>query len=54
VAEAVDAIDHSAVDPAAAAAQHAELDLLWEAVAELPASQRETLLLREIRGLSYD
>ena len=31
-----------------------EVAALWSAIAELPQAQREALLLREIRGLSYD
>jgi RNA polymerase sigma-70 factor, ECF subfamily len=30
-----------------------EIEALWHAIAELPRAQREALLLREIRGLSY-
>ena len=43
------ATPHPAPDPLRAA----ELDALWNAIAELPRAQRDALLLREIRGLSY-
>jgi DNA-binding CsgD family transcriptional regulator len=32
----------------------AEVSAVWAAIGELPPSQREALLLREVRGLSYD
>ena len=34
--------------------RRAEFAGVWEAIEELPRSQREVFLLREIRGLSYD
>jgi DNA-binding CsgD family transcriptional regulator len=34
--------------------RRAEIAALWEAISELPPLQREALLLREVRGLSYD
>ena len=37
-----------------AAVERASMSELREAVAELPARQREALLLREVQGLSYD
>lgn len=40
-------------DPADAAVEHALVEQLQEELAELPERQREALLLREIRGLSY-
>ena len=36
------------------AIQRAELETLWQALADLPRPQRDAFLLREIRGLSYD
>jgi len=36
------------------AVRAAEVAALWCAIAELPQAQREALLLREVRGLSYD
>ena len=41
-------------DPAAAAVARADLAELWQAIGDLPAQQREALLLREFSGLSYD
>ena len=41
-------------DPAAAAVARADLAELWQAIGELPAQQREALLLREFSGLSYN
>ena len=43
----------AANDVADDALQNAELAVLWNAIAELPRAQREAVLLREIRGLSY-
>ncbi|MEN3340851.1 MAG: hypothetical protein V7644_255 [Actinomycetota bacterium] len=40
-------------DPLAEAIGRADLEALWRAVSELPLRQREALLLRELRGLSY-
>jgi RNA polymerase sigma-70 factor (ECF subfamily) len=40
-------------DPVAAAVQTADLDALWQALAELPRRQRKAFLLRELGGLSY-
>jgi RNA polymerase sigma factor (sigma-70 family) len=36
------------------AIERAELEALWQALADLPRTQRDAFLLREIRGLSYD
>ena len=52
-APAVERDGSAARDTAADAIRNAELAELWTAIAELPQSQREALLLREIRGLSY-
>lgn len=41
-------------DPAATVVRRAELAEAWHGIAALPASQREALLLREVRGLAYD
>jgi RNA polymerase sigma factor (sigma-70 family) len=40
-------------DTAGVALRNEEVAALWLAIAELPPAQREVLLLREIRGLSY-
>ena len=52
-APAVERDGSAARDAAADAIRNAELAELWTAIAELPRPQREALLLREIRGLSY-
>lgn len=44
----------AAPDAHAAAVQRHEVAELRDALAELPAQQREALLLRELRGLSYE
>ena len=44
----------SSADPPDDVIQRAELSQVWQAISELPAGQREVLLQREIRGLSYD
>jgi uncharacterized membrane protein YgcG len=36
------------------AIERAELEALWQALADLPRPQRDAFLLREIRGFSYD
>jgi RNA polymerase sigma-70 factor (ECF subfamily) len=41
-------------DPSALALQRTEVAAVWEAIAELPATQRQAILLREVRGLSYE
>ena len=46
--------DRAQEDPAATVIRRAELAETWETIADLPASQREALLLREVRGLGYD
>jgi len=46
--------DRAQEDPAATVVRRAELAETWETIAGLPASQREALLLREVRGLGYD
>lgn len=43
----------SAADAHAAAVRRHDADQLRRALAELPAQQREAILLREVRGLSY-
>jgi RNA polymerase sigma-70 factor (ECF subfamily) len=43
-----------AADAYAAAASRYEVATLREALADLPRAQREAILLRELRGLSYD
>ena len=40
-------------DAAAVAIRNTDVAAMWTAIAELPRPQREALLLREIRGLSY-
>jgi RNA polymerase sigma-70 factor (ECF subfamily) len=49
-----DSVDRVAPDPPAQAIQQEELAAFWRALADLPLAQRDALLLREIRGLSYD
>jgi RNA polymerase sigma factor (sigma-70 family) len=44
----------SSVDPPDDVIQRDELAAVWKAIGELPAGQREALLLREIRGFSYE
>ena len=46
--------DRAQEDPATTVVRRAELAETWETIAGLPASQREALLLREVRGLGYD
>jgi RNA polymerase sigma factor (sigma-70 family) len=46
--------DRAQEDPATTVVRRAELAETWETIAALPASQREALLLREVRGLGYD
>jgi RNA polymerase sigma factor (sigma-70 family) len=41
-------------DPATEAIRHTELAAVWSAIRELPQSQRSALLLREVRGLTYE
>jgi RNA polymerase sigma-70 factor (ECF subfamily) len=41
-------------DPSTQVVTRAEVSAVWAAIGELPPSQREALLLREVRGLSYD
>src|SRR5262249_45619378 len=41
-------------DPVAAAIRGADFAAVWTAIAELPTKQRSALLLREVRGLTYD
>ena len=45
--------DESVGDASVVALRNEEVAALWLAIAELPPAQREVLLLREIRGLSY-
>src|SRR5262249_38396130 len=49
-----EAIESPAGDPSALVLKRAEVAAVWEAIGELPPSQREALLLREVRGLSYE
>jgi RNA polymerase sigma-70 factor, ECF subfamily len=46
--------DTAQEDPSTLALQRAELERVWRAIGDLPASQRDALLLREVRGLGYD
>lgn len=46
--------DRAQEDPASTVVRRAELAETLETIAGLPASQREALLLREVRGLGYD
>ena len=41
-------------DPSTVVVRRSELARIWQAIEGLPASQREALLLREVRGLGYD
>jgi RNA polymerase sigma-70 factor (ECF subfamily) len=41
-------------DPSTLVVQRAELERVWRMLGNLPASQRNALLLREVRGLGYD
>ncbi len=50
----VDAVDRVAPDPLAETTQRAEVAAFWQALGDLPAAQRDAVVLREIRGLSYD
>src|SRR5262249_29223414 len=54
IAAAADAAEWAAAYSSPDPSRDAELAELWNAIAELPQAQREALLLREIRGLSYD
>lgn len=47
-------IESPDADPSVLALKRAEVAAVWEAIGELPPTQREALLLREVRGLSYD
>jgi RNA polymerase sigma-70 factor (ECF subfamily) len=46
-------LESPGADPSALVARRAEVAAVWEAVEDLPPSQREAFLLREVRGLSY-
>jgi RNA polymerase sigma factor (sigma-70 family) len=46
--------DAASADAAHVAAQHAEIEALCAALAELPQQQRDAIVLREFYGLSYD
>ena len=48
-----DVADRGSSDVEHVAVRNAEVAALWLAIADLPRPQREALLLREIRGLSY-
>jgi RNA polymerase sigma-70 factor (ECF subfamily) len=54
VAAGADATERATAYSSPDPSRDAELAELWNAIAELPQAQREALLLREIRGLSYD
>jgi RNA polymerase sigma-70 factor (ECF subfamily) len=54
VAAAREVVDGTRDDPSTEVARRVELAEVWEAIDGLPAAQREALLLREVRGLSYD
>ena len=41
-------------DPSTVVVRRGELARVWQAIETLPASQRDALLLREVRGLGYD
>lgn len=41
-------------DPSISAHRHGELARIWRAIEGLPETQRHALLLRELRGLTYD
>jgi RNA polymerase sigma factor (sigma-70 family) len=41
-------------DPSSLVVERMELARVWSAIEALPASQRDALLLREVRGLGYD
>src|SRR5262245_57129351 len=45
--------DDGQEDPSTVVARRSELARVWRAIESLPASQREALLLREVRGLRY-
>jgi RNA polymerase sigma factor (sigma-70 family) len=46
--------DRGQEDPATTVVRRAEIAETWLTIADLPASQRQALLLREVRGLGYD
>jgi RNA polymerase sigma factor (sigma-70 family) len=46
--------DAAQEDPATLVVRRGELAGIWRAIETLPKSQRDVLLLREVRGLSYD
>jgi len=46
--------DRAQQDPPTIVARRAELAETWQTIAGLPPSQRDALLLREVRGLGYD
>ena len=47
-------VDSADTDPAVLLLRRAQVSAVWDAIGELPPTQREALLLREVRGLSYD
>ncbi len=53
VAAPTEAADRATPSVASEAIQRAELAVIWKEIAQLPRAQRDALLLREIRGLSY-
>jgi RNA polymerase sigma-70 factor (ECF subfamily) len=54
VAATSEELESPDADPSALVLKRAEVAAVWEAIGELPPSQREALLLREVRGLSYE
>jgi RNA polymerase sigma-70 factor (ECF subfamily) len=53
VAATNEEVESPIADPSAQVVKRAEVAAVWEAIGELPPTQREALLLREVRGLSY-
>src|SRR6476620_730787 len=54
VATSDELVDSADTDPSVLLLRHAQVSAVWDAIGELPPAQREALLLREVRGLSYD
>jgi RNA polymerase sigma-70 factor (ECF subfamily) len=53
VAATNEELESPGADPSALMVRRAEVTAVWEAVKDLPPTQREAFLLREVRGLSY-